>query len=66
MALTIDLSPDVEARLHAEAAKRGIDTSGYIVSTLKALVYEDQKSIPQITGLEAELMQNTTSIRYIL
>ncbi len=34
-AVTLDITPELESRLYREAAREGLDTQGYILSTLR-------------------------------
>lgn len=59
MTLTIELKPELEARLQAEAAKTGIDTGACIVNALEErLQHKVRRRLPpQRSQEESELLQ---------
>lgn len=53
MAMTIDLRPELEAQLQAEAAKTGIDTSTWIARTVEErLNRSNRQTVPSHLSLE--------------
>jgi hypothetical protein len=53
MTLTLDLPPDLEARLNAEAARRGLSAADYVIelarSATSAPPATDQEAVPEAT-----------------
>src|SRR2546422_165852 len=51
MTLTLDLPPDLEARLHAEAARRGLSAADYMIELARSATPEapssDQEAKPE-------------------
>jgi hypothetical protein len=54
MSITIDIAPELEKRLHVEAAKEGIDTSTYITHTLEEHL---RRAGIRLSKREGELLQ---------
>ncbi len=59
MTLTIELKPDLEARLRAEAAKEGIDAGAFVVRTLEQrLQRKSRRRLPShLSPEESALLQ---------
>ncbi len=58
MTLTIDLTPEIEARLRDEAAKEGLDPDRYVLHTLTERWGQTrQADPPRLPGVESELLQ---------
>jgi len=58
MTLTIDITPELEAQLREEAAKRGLDAREYIVKTLREHLRQTQNQrAPSLPEAEAGLLQ---------
>lgn len=58
MAFTLEMTPDLESALRHEAAKQGLDTQGYILSTLRErLASVRQIAAPRLPADEAALLQ---------
>lgn len=53
MTLTLDLPADLEARLHAEAARRGLSIADYMIELARSATSEapstDQEAVPEDT-----------------
>ncbi len=56
MAITINVSPELETRLQAEAARKGLDAQRYIVETLQEHLQLSQQAA-SATSSEADLLQ---------
>ncbi len=57
-ALTLEITPDLESALRREAAKQGLDTQGYILSTLRErLGFARQIAAAKLPAEESELLQ---------
>ncbi|MCP4663358.1 MAG: hypothetical protein GY856_48820 [bacterium] len=57
-AVTLDITPDLESRLRREAAREGLDTQGYILSTLRERLAGIRRSaVPRLAADEAALLQ---------
>lgn len=57
-ALTLEITPDLESALRREAAKQGLDTQGYVLSTLRErLAAVRQVAAPRLSAEETELLQ---------
>jgi len=56
-ALTLELAPDLESRLRREAAREGLDTQGYILSTLREHLARARSSVPRMPSDESALLQ---------
>lgn len=57
MNLTIDISPDLESRLQAEAAKRGIDPGQYVESALRERLHSTNSNAPCLSADESRLIE---------
>ena len=58
MVLTLEITPDLESALRREAAREGLDTQGYILSTLRErLASARQGAAPRLPSEEAELLR---------
>ncbi len=58
MALTLDITPELESQLCEEAAKRGLDPSEYIVQTLQSQLAQTQSpDAPRLSETETHLLQ---------
>ena len=55
--ITLDLSPELETQLRAEAAKQGLDPERYILETLHSQLAVIQEAPSHLSGAEAELLQ---------
>jgi hypothetical protein len=59
MTVTIDLEPELEARLRAEAARQGLDPGALVRSALEErLRTADANGARPLTATESELLQN--------
>jgi hypothetical protein len=56
MTLTIQLTPDLEARLLQQAARAGMDASEFVVSALASRLAQVASSGPNCSKEEAELL----------
>lgn len=56
MTLTIDIAPDLERQLRAEAARRGVDENAFIAQTLRERL-ESSAAAPCLPSAEAHLLQ---------
>lgn len=56
--ITLDLSPELEAQLLAEAAKQGLDPQRYILETLHTRLTANQAIAPHLPSAEADLLQH--------
>ena len=57
-AITVEITPDLELRLHREAARAGLDTQGYILSTLRErLAGVRRPAVPRLSADEAALLK---------
>ena len=58
MTLTIDMTPQLESKLRAEAAKQGLDASEYVLNALREhLRYPQRHDTPHLTQGESEWLQ---------
>lgn len=59
MTLTLDIQPELEAQLQAEAAKAGLDTNTFILNALGERLHQRQTGAlpPHVSREEAELLQ---------
>ena len=58
MAITIDLTPEIEAKLRDEAAKEGLDPDRYVSHTLAERWGQTPKTVaPRLSRSESELLQ---------
>lgn len=55
--ITLDLSPELEAQLRAEAAKQGLDPQRYILETLHTRLAANQSATNLLPAAEADLLQ---------
>lgn len=55
--ITLDLSPELEAQLRAEAAKQGLDPQRYILETLHTRLATNQTPTNYLPTAEADLLQ---------
>lgn len=55
--ITLDLSPELEAQLRAEAAKQGLDPQRYILETLHTRLAARQTITNHLPSAEADLLQ---------
>ena len=55
--ITLDLSPELEAQLQAEAAKQGLDPQRYILETLHNRLAANQVVTNHLPTAEADLLQ---------
>jgi hypothetical protein len=55
--ITIDLSPELETQLRAEAAKQGLDPQRYILDTLRTRLAANQAVPTPLPAAEADLLQ---------
>ncbi|MGB3311165.1 MAG: hypothetical protein WBG32_06060 [Nodosilinea sp.] len=55
--ITLDLSPELEAQLRAEAAKQGLDPQHYILETLHTRLAANQAVATHLPAKEADLLQ---------
>jgi hypothetical protein len=57
-AVTLDITPDLESRLRREAAREGLDTQGYILSTLRERLAGIRRSaVARLDADESALLQ---------
>ncbi len=57
-ALTLEITPDLESALRREAEKQGLDTQGFILSTLREqLASMGRITAPRLPAREAELLR---------
>ena len=57
-AVTLEITPDLESQLRREAAREGLDTQGYILSTLRErLAGVRRATAPRLTADEAALLR---------
>ncbi len=56
--ITLDLSPELETQLRAEAAKQGLDPERYILETLHSQLAAIQEAPSHLSAAEAELLQH--------
>lgn len=57
-AVTLELTPDLEVRIRREAARNGLDTQSYILSTLREKLTGARRStVPGLTADEAALLR---------
>lgn len=57
-ALTLEITPDLESALRREAARQGLDTQGYILSTLRErLASARLDAAPSLSAEETDLLQ---------
>lgn len=57
MTLTIDIAPDLEQQLRAEAARRGVDENDFILQTLRERLKQGTSAVPSLPSAEARLLQ---------
>lgn len=58
MTLTIDIAPDLEQQLRAEAARRGVDETAFILQTLRERLKQGTSAAaPSLPSAEARLLQ---------
>lgn len=57
MTLTIDIAPDLEQKLRAEAARRGVDENDFILQTLRERLKQGTSAVPSLPSAEARLLQ---------
>jgi hypothetical protein len=58
MALTLEITPDLESALRREAARQGLDTQGYVLDALRErLATAREIAAPRLPAEEAELLQ---------
>lgn len=57
MTLTIDIAPDLEQQLRAEAARRGVDENAFILQTLRERLKQGTSAVPSLPSAEARLLQ---------
>ena len=57
MTLTIELTPELEDQLRAEAAKAGIDVGRYVVNALEAGLSQARPQPPHLSAKETDLLQ---------
>ena len=55
--ITLDLSPELESQLRAEAAKQGLDPQRYILDTLYTRLAANQAEATHLPAAEADLLQ---------
>jgi len=55
--ITLDLSPELEAQLRAEAAKQGLDPQRYILETLHTRLAANKAIATHLPAAEADLLQ---------
>ncbi|HZG40430.1 MAG TPA: hypothetical protein VEZ50_17270 [Nodosilinea sp.] len=55
--ITLDLSPELEAQLRAEAAKQGLDPQHYILETLHTRLAANKATATHLPTAEADLLQ---------
>jgi hypothetical protein len=55
--ITLELSPELESRLQAEAAKQGLDPQRYILETLHTRLAANQAVTNPLPAAEADLLQ---------
>ncbi|MGG6237826.1 hypothetical protein ACQ4N7_04235 [Nodosilinea sp. AN01ver1] len=55
--ITLDLSPELEAQLRAEAAKQGLDPQRYILETLHTRLAANKAVTNHLTSVEADLLR---------
>jgi len=57
-AITLEITPDLESRLRREAASQGLDTQGYILSTLRERLAGIRRSaVARLAADEAALLR---------
>ena len=56
MEVTINIGPELEAQLQAEAARKGLDARGYIVDTLRERLQASRQTA-HLSPDEADLLQ---------
>ena len=56
MTVTIDLGPELEAGLRDEAAREGMDASGFILNTLKPRLRRTRRGETHLSKRESELL----------
>lgn len=57
-AVTLEITPDLESRLHREAAREGLDPQGYILSTLRQRLTGSRRAVvPRLSAGEATLLR---------
>ncbi len=56
--ITLELSPELESQLRAEAAKQGLDPQGYILETLHTRLTANQAAANPLPPAEANLLQH--------
>ncbi len=57
MTLTLEISPELEATLHAIAAREGVPPDRYVLDLLQERLMRDQTLPPHLPRAEAELLQ---------
>lgn len=57
MVITIDITPELEMQLHNEAARVGLDTDRYIVTTLEKHLHRARNDTPHLSTVETRLLQ---------
>lgn len=55
--ITLDLSPELEVQLRAEAAKQGLDPQRYILEALHTRLAANQSAANHLPAAEADLLQ---------
>lgn len=55
--VTLEISPELEQQLRAEAAKQGVNPSLYILNTLQERLQFSSSSQPHLSKTESELLQ---------
>ncbi len=56
--ITLDLSPELETQLRAEAAKQGLDPQRYILETLHNWLAANQTAANHLPAAEADLLRH--------
>jgi predicted DNA-binding protein len=54
MSVTIEIAPDLEERLHSEAARTGLDDHAYILEAIEARLRASD--VPHLPAVEADLL----------
>jgi hypothetical protein len=57
MTLTIELTPELERQLRAEAGKAGMDASRYVTNTVEEHLRQARRQAPHLSRDETELLQ---------
>ena len=57
MTLTIDIAPDLQARLNKEAARSGMDTGVYIARMLEERLRRKRRPTPRLSSRESESLE---------